>query len=436
MRSRSGHSGLFLSVLPATPALCALAAVMVAGVPTRSSAILLFCSVLALTLAATSGSFRRRRPQPSALRNLVDTLLEDDYSARLSPGADVSTDARDCLNALAAKLQHDDRVHRQRLHLLAKTLASLNAAVFVFGTDSKLQLVNPAAEELLGKKVSFLLGRTAQDLGLEETLSSADGSIQTLNLSQKPGRWQIPTKQIRRAGERGQLLVLQPVENMLRASEKESFSSILRVLSHEINNSLAPISSMADTLSRLLPAASEIMDDEARSDLVTGLRVIENRSQSLQRFLSGYVRLAHLPEPQPLPIQLEEICSSSASLLDCRVSIDVDPTLTVLVDPDQLGQALINLLRNACEAGGGRLVEIESETTGAAVRLRILDQGPGPPPSANLFVPFFTTKEGGSGIGLTLSKQIVEAVGGTLTLGRRSHAGGAVAELLLPLAVN
>lgn len=364
---------------------------------------------------------------------MIDALIAGDYSARISKNAAVPADVRERLNSLASRLQHNDGVHRQRIHLLAKTLSSLNAAVFVFDKDSNLQLINPAGEALLGQAAATLLGCSARLIRLDEILSMPDGHIQVLPFGSPNGRWQISRQQLRRSGESAQLLVLQPVESMLRTTEKENFSRLLRVISHEINNSMAPICSMADTMANMLPEPDECLDNEVHSDLVCGLRIIESRGESLQRFLGRYVKFSNLPEPVLTSVCLAELCISSAAVVDCPIRIDVDPAILVLVDPDQMGQALINLIRNAAEAGGGRLVDIEADSAEGSIRLRILDLGPGPPPSPDLFVPFFTTKEGGSGIGLALSKQIVEGVGGNISLTSRTPMAGAVVELILPM---
>ncbi len=365
---------------------------------------------------------------------MIDSLIAGDYSVRVSEDSAVPINILERLNCLASKLQNDDRMHQQRVHLLAKTLSSLNAAIFVFDKENNLQLINPAGEALLGMVAETVLGSSARLIGLESTLAMTDGSIEMLPVGGGHGRWQISKQQLRRSGDPAQLLVLQPVENMLRATEKENFSRLLRVISHEINNSMAPISSMADTMAKMLPNPEEHLDVETHSDITCGLRIIETRSESLQRFLGRYVQFANLPLPVLQPVRLAELCVSSAAFVDCPITIDVDPDAIVLVDPDQMSQALINLIRNAAEAGGGSLVEIESDCCGSMVQLRVLDRGPGPPPSPNLFVPFFTTKEGGSGIGLALSRQIVESVGGSISLNLRTSLVGAVAELRLPMA--
>jgi signal transduction histidine kinase len=166
-----------------------------------------------------------------------------------------------------------------------------------------------------------------------------------------------------------------------------------------------------------------------------GLTVITSRSESLSRFIGAYARLAKLPRPQLQPLELEAIVGRAVSF-ETRVPVNVErgPLVTVQGDPDQLEQVLINLLRNAADASltTGGSVAIGWRRDGAMLEVWVKDEGVGLSSTANLFVPFFTTKPGGSGIGLVLSRQIAEGHGGALTLENRSDGPGCVARLRLP----
>jgi signal transduction histidine kinase len=211
---------------------------------------------------------------------------------------------------------------------------------------------------------------------------------------------------------------------------------IIRVLSHEINNSLAPIKSISGSLAGLIerkPAPPDLGDDLAK-----GLHVIQSRSEALGRFMSSYAKLARLPPPVRTPVDLAELVRR-ATALETRLPVDVrgGPELTLPADRDQLEQALINVVRNAVdatlEAGGGRVAVAWAADDGA-VEVTVEDEGPGLSETANLFVPFYTTKPGGSGIGLALSRQIAEGHGGALELENRVDRKGARARLRLPTA--
>lgn len=417
------------------PALLALVLVLAAGAPRLPEAIVLLLCVLVLTMALWRWQQRDAGQRLRTLGGLLDALREGDYSVR------AAQDARDAdgllarFNALAQRLQDEQRDSHESLQLLSKTLAALDGAVFAFEQDQRLRLINPAGERLLGVAAPQAIGQSAQALGLAGLFDVPSGSIQAHAFAGQQGRWQIGHAALRSRSQAGRLLLVQPMERALREEEAQAFRRLLRVLSHEINNSLTPIASIADTLARLLAAAPQALDAELQADLHNGLSVIEQRSAALQRFLGGYARLARLPAPVPAPVALAPLCARVQRLLDdARVQVEVAPSLHACADADQLEQVLINLLRNALEAGGSAPVTLRASADGASVSIEVCDGGAGLPPSDNLFVPFFTTKPGGSGIGLVLSRQILEAQGGSLRLEARTDAQGSVATLRLPLA--
>ena len=213
----------------------------------------------------------------------------------------------------------------------------------------------------------------------------------------------------------------------------QAWQRLVRVLGHELNNSLTPIKSIAGSLATLL--TRNPLPDDWEEDMRRGLAVISTRSESLSRFIGAYARLAKLPRPQLQPMDVGSWIFRVVNL-ETRLKVGVvpGPELVVQGDPDQLEQVLINLLRNATDASlptSGK-VEVGWQRNGLFVEIWVCDEGPGLSNTANLFVPFFTTKPGGSGIGLVLSRQIAEAHGGALTLENRPAPPGCVARLRLP----
>jgi signal transduction histidine kinase len=240
-----------------------------------------------------------------------------------------------------------------------------------------------------------------------------------------------------RVRERGlplDLVVISDITEALREQELQAWQRMVRVLGHELNNSLTPIKSIAGSLENMVARPS--LPDDWRDDMRRGLSVISTRSDSLSRFVGAYARLARLPRPQLQPVRVAE-CIGRAVRCETRVPIEVEggPDLTVRADPDQLEQVLINLLRNAADASleAGAGVGIGWQESGALLEIAVRDGGPGIAATANLFVPFYTTKPGGSGIGLALSRQIAEGHGGDVTLENRKDGPGCVARLRLPL---
>jgi nitrogen fixation/metabolism regulation signal transduction histidine kinase len=417
--------------LVALPALFGVAVLLLAGVPEPSLCWLLAGAVIVATALLARWQHRRVVYPLYTLAGLLEALREGDYSMRGVRGG-VLGDAIYDINALAERLQKERLRFEDASRLLGKTLAALDSAVFVFDHDARLRLLNPAAQQLLRGDRSGLLGRRADEVGLDALLAGPSSQVVRHAFAGRRGRFEIRHSPLRNEGRSGQLLVVNDVSRVLREEERQAWQRLLRVLGHEVNNSLASIGSLAGTLATLL--AREPLPDDWREDARGGLQVIGNRAESLARFLAGYSRLAALPPPQQRELDLAALVPAVARL-EQRMAVQVEPgePLRVQADPDQLEQALINLLRNAVEASlptaGAVLMRWRSE--GERALVEILDEGPGLPGSDNLFVPFFTTKPGGSGIGLALVRQIAEAHEGGVSLGAR-EGRGAIAQLWLP----
>lgn len=424
-------------LLVAVPALAALCIVLAAGVPQGAARMWTPMLVIALTVGMAWWQVADVRRALATLGSLVDALREGDYSLRAAAiGRPADVQLAEAFNRLALHLQDERRGVHESLQLLGKTLAMLDGAVFVFEQDTRLRMVNPAGERLLGRPATELVGQDVATLGLAPLFALPNGALHAQRFGGQAGRWQVSHAALRSRSQAGRLLVMQPMERALREEEAQAFRRLLRVLSHEINNSLAPIASMADTLQRLLPVAGARLDAETRQDAFDALTVIGQRSDALQRFLGGYARLARLPSPVIAPVALDDSLRRVQQLLgDARVKVLPASGLRVMADADQLEQVLINLLRNALEAdASGADVEVVCVADDACVRIDVVDRGPGLPHSDNLFVPFFTTKPGGSGIGLVLSRQIIESQSGSLQLLPRDGTAGSVASLRLPSA--
>lgn len=370
------------------------------------------------------------------LNSLLDALREGDYSLRGASNSVLGEMIYD-FNTLADRVQRERIQFEEATHLLSKTLSSLDSAVFTFDYGRRLRLANPAGQQLLVADGERLLGKSAAELGLEAWLDEPGTRVLTHTFPKKAGRFEVRHTELRSEGRSGHLLVINDVSRVLREEEREAWQRLLRVLGHEVNNSLAPIHSMAGTLSTLL--RRDPMPADWRADFGSGLDVIGHRAESLARFLSSCSQLARLPPPSKRGVDLAELANKLVRLeqrLPIRLE-SVDP-VQVQADPDQLAQALINLLHNAVDAthaphGGVRL---RWHCTADRVVIEVEDDGPGPPETNNLFIPFFTTKAGGAGIGLALSRHIAEAHQGGLTLTSRRDAPGALASLWLPLTTG
>jgi nitrogen fixation/metabolism regulation signal transduction histidine kinase len=384
-----------------------------------------------------SFSVRQRVVLPlQTLSNLLAALRESDFSirARGASGDDPLGAVMLEVNVLAATL-HDQRLGALEAGALLRTvMVEIDVAVFTFDRAQALRLVNRAGERLLAQPAEQLLGRTADDLGLRGCLEGTSPRIEDVTFPGGAGRFEVRRTTFRQGGLPHQLLVLADVSRPLRDEERQAWQRLIRVIGHEINNSLAPIKSIAGSLESML--AREHMPDDWNDDMRRGLAVIAARSDSLSRFTTAYARLAKLPAPRLDSVHVPGLVRRVAGV-ETRLGVRINegPDVTIRADPDQLEQLLINLTHNAVDAalqtGGG--VTIGWKREGRSFDLWIDDGGSGLPNASNLFVPFFTTKPGGSGIGLVLSRQIAEAHGGSLTLDNRADTRGCRAYLRLPI---
>jgi two-component system, NtrC family, nitrogen regulation sensor histidine kinase NtrY len=384
------------------------------------------------------------------LANVIASLREEDYSfrARNATSEDALGELSLEVNALADMLS-DQKVRAiEATALLQRVVDEIDAPLFAFDPASKLRLVNPAGEHLLKQNKARMLGRSAVELSLQQCLDGDNESLVELNLNDSQARWLLRRSSFRQNGVPHTLVVLSDVSRALREEERRAWQRLIRVLGHELSNSLAPIKSIAGSLRSR--AASTAMDADVRSDLERGLEIIEARSASLHRFLEAYRRLAQMPAPALREVTLGPLVARAAGLeTRIRVRVRPGPDVVFPADPDQLEQMLINLVRNAADAvlemptaapekspeapaSDSERVVVRWDANPEDVILAIEDDGPGLMNPANVFTPFYTTKPTGSGVGLVLSRQIAEAHGGRIEIANRPNARGCSVKVVLP----
>jgi two-component system, NtrC family, nitrogen regulation sensor histidine kinase NtrY len=388
-------------------------------------------------------ALRERVVRPlQTLANLIAALREGDYSIRARGGRldDALGQAMHEVNALRDPLRDQRLGALEATALLRRIMEEIDVAIFAFDEHNALRLVNRAGERLVGQSAERLFGRQASDLGLQAFLDGeprrvVDSFLPGGDRTRPSGRVEIRRSTFRQGGLPHQLVVVSDLSRALRDEERQAWQRLVRVLGHEINNSLAPIRSIVGSIQQLLRRSPR--PDDWLQDVERGLSIIGARSESLGRFMTSYTRLARLPRPRMTTVDVSAWVHRAAELEKrARVEVLEGPAIRIEADADQLEQLLINLVRNAVDAtmetGGG--VRVEWQRNDDALELHVIDEGHGIAHSANLFVPFYTTKADGTGIGLVLSRQIAEAHGGTLTLRNRSDARGAEARLLIPIA--
>jgi nitrogen fixation/metabolism regulation signal transduction histidine kinase len=409
------------------------------------------------------------------LANVVAALREEDYSFRVRDAA-----ANDAFGGLSAEVNElADLLSSQRSRaieataLLRRVVKEIEAPLFAFDPGHVLVLVNPAGERLLQRGSAGLLGSTAEECGLSHLLIAANESVITLLPGGSSPRWLLRRSAFRQEGIPHTLIVLSNISRVLREQEQTAWQRLLRVLGHELNNSLTPIKSIAGTLRERVAGIS--LDSEQKQDFTRGLEIIESRAGSLNRFVEAYRHLAQMPRPTLRPTPLAPLLRRVA-LLEIRLPVTVapGPEITLNMDTDQIEQMLINLVRNGAEAALEAACGNPSSVAGAKVSasaspqgspspsqsvedshqaaspevclrwksdgdhviIEIEDNGPGLANPTNAFVPFYTTKAGGSGIGLVFSRQIAEAHGGTVELFNRDDKQGCRVQVLLPVGFS
>ena len=413
-------------------------------------------------LAASAFMEHIVRPMQT-LANVVAALREDDFSfrARGARRGDALGDLALEINALAGTLQAQRSTALEALTLLERVMTSMQSPVLAFDAQDRLRLHNAAADSAFGLKRPASDGRTAEELDLRELLEVSDeGTYADTSKAANAPRYVVRRAAFRLRGVPHTLLVLSDVGAALREEERQAWRRLIRVLGHEINNSLTPIKSIAGSLRGRLPDGvgdepAKGMSPELERDLTRGLAVIEDRAASLNRFLQAYQQLSSLPAPRVQRVALRPMLERIAPLEQrLSVALDAGAEVSLLADPDQLQQALINLVQNAADAaleaaagaGSGEpevriswgvdVVSNGMQQPGPSAIIRVMDNGLGLLNPVNLFVPFYTTKPHGNGIGLALAQQILLAHKGAVSLTNRADARGCVAEVRVPLSTT
>lgn len=370
------------------------------------------------------------------LANMQSALREGDFSlrARSAGKPDSLSELMYEVNALTDALLEQRVGALEATALLRTIMSEIDVAVLAFDNEQKLRVINRAGERLLGVIAERALGYTAEQLEIADLLEGESARTVERAFPGGSARYSVRRSRFRQGGLPHELVVISDLSRALREEERQAWQRLVRVLGHELNNSLAPIKSIGQSLEEMFHRPTRPADWE--DDMSRGLHIITERADALTRFMQDYSRLARLPRPQLRPVQAGPLIRRIVGL-EQRVAVQLTPgpDVTINADPDQIEQLLINILRNAVDAS--------LETHGAVhvcwaledgeLVLRVQDEGPGIANPGNLFVPFFTTKQGGSGIGLALSRQIAEGHGGVLSLKNREDARGCEASFTLPL---
>lgn len=370
--------------------------------------------------------------------NLLDAMIQGDYSlrARTSEGNTALNELVDSVNSLAKRLTKQRTESVESQFLLQTVIKHIDVATIALNENNELAFINPAAEKLLG--LSSKSKETASLNQLEQLKDFERGHTKVMNLSfdKQQGKFNVHMEEFREEGKQHKLLFLTDVSRLLRVEERNAWQSLVRVISHEINNSLAPIASISETLKRIMHKQQNIA--QHKENLVDGLSIIAQRAHNLTNFVNSYKQIAHLPEPKKTKTDIHELINKIIPLYQSNnIAVSPSEKVSLLIDPVQIEQVIINLIKNAVEAvnatNNNGKIDVSWKLDHKKFQLFISDQGCGITNESNLFVPFYTTKKQGSGIGLVLCRQILEVHGGQLSLKNKPNETGCLATIDLPV---
>ena len=408
---------------------------------TIAVALLVFCLLWVLIVAS---SVREKVIHHiRTMSNLIEAIRAEDYSLKSSRTREPGEIAElyQQINALNSKLKTARQSETELQNLLETVVNQINVAIIACDSDGYISLANRLACKLLNKKAEFLINVALSDTALNEIpLDKFDKNTNSQLLEHRfpgaEGRWQIHQSYYRHQGKPGRILFITDLKQVLSEEEISAWQRLIRVIGHEVNNSLTPITSICQTLEKLLSLPVEQRSEE---DIKDGLNVITERAKGLKEFISVYARIARLPEPQKEMVEVPSLIARLKKFFASQpVTFSNPPTIKLFGDPVHLEQVLINLIKNAVEASqeSKEPVAVNVEVTEDECRFVIVDNGVGISNIANLFVPFYTTKPQGAGIGLTLCRQIAAKHNGQVSLENRQDKQGAIAVLTLPLTPN
>lgn len=390
-----------------------------------------------MILYASYSIYQKISYQFRSISNLLEALIQGDYALRAR--SDQSGGALDelvsAMNDLAQGMSQQRWESVESQLLLRTIIEHIDVAIIALTQNNQIRFSNPAADHLLQLHNTSSNQQLLQQLAFVQELTSGCHQLVELSLGYQQGRFNVYIEEFRDAGKQHKLLFITDMRSLLRTEERKAWQDLIRVISHEINNSLSPIASISQTLKRLIER--DARGETLAEDLREGLHIISERAIGLSQFVESYKQLAKLPEPQIQPLAIRPLVEKIVALFNhTAIEIETETNFTLQLDPIQFEQVLINLIKNAVEATAltnpSSIIKIRWAVSHQFFKLDICDQGTGISNPNNLFVPFYSTKKQGSGIGLVLSRQIIEAHNGRLTLSNQD-SGGCCASIELPV---
>lgn len=371
-----------------------------------------------------------------ALSNLVEAAHARDFSIKAAHARETGElgELYRQLNVLVGDLEEGRHTEQELLGMLQKVVDQISVAIVACDASDRIRLVNPLAAQLLRVPAEELIGTDYATTPLAMVPFAAEPRVVDFRFPGAESRWQVSQQFYRRQGRPARIVFIVDLRLALAEEEILVWQRLIRVISHEVNNSLTPIMSLCQTLENVVARGQAAQQQDIMRD---GLQVVSQRAKGLKEFISVYARIARLPEPQKVEFPVARLLQRVLAMFPGAVERDGgEPAARLFGDPVHLEQALINLVKNAVEANEGSTVPVRlgCRVEGGSAQFEILDNGAGIRNPGNLFVPFYTTKPGGAGIGLVLCRKIAAKHHGQVSLENRRDAPGAVARLSVPLS--
>ncbi|MFT7561021.1 MAG: two-component system nitrogen regulation sensor histidine kinase NtrY [Flavobacteriales bacterium] len=428
-----------LSLFASVPLCLLMLWVMILG-KLSTPLILLAAFVSFIVVAYVSHQiYQRISDQFKVLGNLLDGMTVGDFSlrARASNAHGELGYVYESLNALSKKLSEHRWASVESQLLLQVVIDHIDVAIVALSNEHNISFLNPAAKKLLQLEKNDSSTQLLQKLSFVKDLKSGHAQLVELTLGHQQGRFNVHIEEFRESGEQKKLLFITDVRTLLRSEERKAWQSLVRVISHEINNSLSPIASISQTLLKV--SEKTAIDAKVKKDLISGLNIISGRAVGLGKFVESYKQLAKLPEPEKHAVSVKALLHKVTKLFQSpKIIVDTVNDIDIFIDPVQFEQVLINLLKNASEAmtavGEDKSIRLSWHLSEPYFHLKVIDEGCGIQNRDNLFVPFYSTKKQGSGVGLVLCRQIIEGHGGRLSIKNRDDGPGCCAHIELPFS--
>jgi two-component system, NtrC family, nitrogen regulation sensor histidine kinase NtrY len=385
-----------------------------------------------ITVFASRSFMRPFARTVQAVSDGIASMKDRDFSVSIAPAPHIElAPLVDSYNGLGRVLRDERQSLYQRELLLDTVIQATPLAIVLTNASGRVVYGNVAARQ------TFLAGRRLEGLSFDELLQAspeplrqavlgASDTLFTIEADDEQQIYHLAQRSFLLNSQAHRLYLLKQLTRELARQEVATWKKVIRVIAHELNNSLAPISSLAHSGRQTIARP-----DAAQLERI--FHTIEERARHLHTFIDGYARFAKLPQPRPEAIDWAAFLRALQQAAPFRLSHE-PPTRPGVFDPAQMEQVLINLVKNAREAGApDDSIEVQVEEHGAGWRLQILDRGTGMTEEVlrNALLPFYSTKPSGAGLGLTLCREVIEAHGGRVSLANRP-GGGLAATLWFP----